>query len=378
LDFGWGISGGNRIEVSRPSPGTQWVNITADANGITNRLTIKVRAVNGKDPQAANVRINAINETPPADNAYQFDFFTGELFGIGSNVTNIPVTIWGAPITSINASAFKKLVFKDRRLTSIFIPEGVTSIGDLAFTGNQLTSVTIPNSVISIENKAFFHNELTSVFIGNGVTTIGNEAFANNRLTSVTIGNSVTSIGDEAFANNLTGVTIRNSITRNEAFSRNQLTSVTIPNSVTSIGDRAFFSNRLTSVTIGNSVTSIGDEAFSFNQLTSVTIGNSVTSIGDEAFFSNQLTSVTIPESVTSIGSYAFANAFPDNSTLTSVTIPANVQVGLDVFALSRYSTKDHRSHKIPIRDRFETVYDRNGKKAGTYVKSGNSWSYKR
>ena len=89
-------------------------------------------------------------------------------------------------------------------------------------------------------------NGLTSVTIPNSVTSIGEEAFAHCRgLTSVTIPNSVTSIGDEAFA-----------------YCRG-LTSLTIPNSVTSIGDWAFYyCSGLTSVTIPNSVTSIGDYAF--------------------------------------------------------------------------------------------------------------------
>jgi hypothetical protein len=104
LDFGWGISGGNRIEVSRPSPGTQQVTITADANGITDVLTIRVRAVNGRNPQLANVQISAISERPPSDNDYRFDRLTGELYG-ASNVYAIPATIWGAPVTSIGDNA---------------------------------------------------------------------------------------------------------------------------------------------------------------------------------------------------------------------------------------------------------------------------------
>lgn len=64
-----------------------------------------------------------------------------------------------------------------------------------------LTSVTIPNSVTSIGNNAFRNcSGLTSVTIGNGVTSIGNNAFYNCKgLTSVIIGNGVTSIGGFAF-----------------------------------------------------------------------------------------------------------------------------------------------------------------------------------
>ena len=53
------------------------------------------------------------------------------------------------------------------------------SIGQSAFEGcSGLTSVTIPNSVTSIGDEAFWGcSGLTSVTIGNGVTSIGSEAF---------------------------------------------------------------------------------------------------------------------------------------------------------------------------------------------------------
>ena len=70
----------------------------------------------------------------------------------------------------------------------------------------------------------------------------------------------------------------------------------------------------------GVSVVKVGDEAFKDNtSVTSITIPDSVTSIGNDAFRScTSLTSITIPDSVTSIGDWAFA--WCDN--LTSVTLP--------------------------------------------------------
>jgi hypothetical protein len=56
------------------------------------------------------------------------------------------------------------------KLTSVTIPEGVTSIGETAFANNRLTSVTIPNSVTSIGKKAFERNRLTSITIGADVS----------------------------------------------------------------------------------------------------------------------------------------------------------------------------------------------------------------
>ena len=65
-------------------------------------------------------------------------------------------------------------------LTSVTIPNSVTSIRDSAFSGcSSLTSVTIPNSVTSIESDAFSGcSSLASVTIPSSVTSIGSSAFS--------------------------------------------------------------------------------------------------------------------------------------------------------------------------------------------------------
>ena len=161
----------------------------------------------------------------------------------------IPNKISGYPVTSLKGG-----VCYDDELGGDFSPFHDT-----------LTSVKIPNTVTSIENGTFCDNRLKSVEIPNSVTTIGKSAFYNNQLTSVTIGNSVTTIGEDAFY-------------------QNQLTSVVIPSSVKTIGEGAFYNNKLTSVTIGNGITSIARHAFiktSFSNpnLTSITIDKSCNEI---------------------------------------------------------------------------------------------------
>ena len=173
----------------------------------------------------------------------------------------------GSAVTSIGSG-----VFSYSSLTSVTIPDSVTSIGEMAFYYcGSITSVTIPNSVTSIGESAFDTcTYLTSVTIPDGVTSIEGGAFINCGLTSVTIPNSMTSIGSSVFEGCIS------------------LASVTIPDSVTSIGEYAFEGCRsLASVTIPDGVTSIGEMAFDgCVNLTSIIV-NDKTQAEAEALLAN-------------------------------------------------------------------------------------------
>ena len=68
-----------------------------------------------------------------------------------------------------------------RCLTSINIPDGVTSIGDRTFFGcSSLSSINIPDGVTSIGRWYTFSGctSLTSINIPESVTRIGNSAFS--------------------------------------------------------------------------------------------------------------------------------------------------------------------------------------------------------
>jgi hypothetical protein len=137
----------------------------------------------------------------------------------------------------------------------------VVEIGSLAFQGcESMTSVTIPNSVTSIGNNAFIDcRGLASVTIPKEVTSAGFGIFSYcTGLTTVTIPTGVTEIWESAFSG-CTG-----------------LSSISIPDGVTSIGERAFVGcTGLTSISIPNSVTSIGERAFKdCSGLTKVIIQN--------------------------------------------------------------------------------------------------------
>lgn len=153
----------------------------------------------------------------------------------------IPPVLDGFPVTIIDTFAFA-----GEALSTVTIPNSVTSIGHGAFATNALTSVTIGDSVTSIRYSAFYNNDLTSVIIPDSVTSIEGSAFQNNDLMSVSIGNSVTSIESFAFQSNL-------------------LTNLTIPSSVRSIGWEAFGANALTSVVFAGNAPDAAGAVFAGN-----------------------------------------------------------------------------------------------------------------
>ena len=110
----------------------------------------------------------------------------------------IPDTINGVDVINICEYAF----YSNDNITSVVIPDSVTTIGDYAFRDcTSLTSVVIGGSVTTIGYFAFYYcTSLTSVVIPDSVTTIGSYAFEYcTSLTSVVIGDSVTTIGYSAF-----------------------------------------------------------------------------------------------------------------------------------------------------------------------------------
>ena len=170
----------------------------------------------------------------------------------------IPTILGGYNVNVIGSNAFSSCT----GLTSVTIPEGVTSIGNYAFQGcSSLTSVTIPSSVTSIGMSAFSGckaiRELTILPIEYeySVDSTSFESLQLNRLTAAYVPSSIKIT---------TGALI-------------------IPEGTTKIPDYAFKTvDGFTSVIIPEGVTSIGYEAFAYcYSLKSVTFpSNSITIYG--------------------------------------------------------------------------------------------------
>lgn len=112
----------------------------------------------------------------------------------------------------------------DVTIPSRYKGKPVTTIGHAAFFNSAVTSVTIPDSVTSISDEAFINcPKLTNISIPNSVTYIGFSAFSScTSLKSITLPSSLSFISGALF------------------LGCSQLTTIHIPVSVTSIGNNAF------------------------------------------------------------------------------------------------------------------------------------------
>lgn len=258
-----------------------------------------------------------------------------EAIGLNGDNTEIVIspTYHNLPVKSIRWGAFK-----ETDITSVIIPDSVTSIGLTAFYNcDSLTTVAIGNGVTSIDHEAFFHcNSLTNVTIGNSVTSIGVNAFRKcTKLAKVTIPDSVNHIGQAAFydCNSLTNVTIGNGITSidHEAFYNCDKLQFNVYKNCNYLGndDNPYLAlinatnKNFSSYEIHENTKVIA--ALAFNQLSNLTeivIPDGIIAIDDFTFSGcNNLTTVSIPNSVTSIGECAFSRC----SSLVEITIPDSV-----------------------------------------------------
>ena len=174
----------------------------------------------------------------------------------------------------------------------------------------NITSITIPDSITSIGNYAFYKcTKFTSINIPDSVTSIGNSAFNGcTSLTSITIPDGVTSIGSSAFWN------------------CTSLASITIPDSVTSICDSAFINTAYYNNPSSweNDVLYIDNHLIKANSTLSgeYVIKDETLTIAYNVFSGcTSLTSIVVPNSVTSIGNYAFYNC----KSLASITYTGTI-----------------------------------------------------
>ena len=318
---------------------------------------------------------SCVNCGQPASEGLDMVFSEGEytVSGIGTCTDTeilIPTTYNGMPVVSVEASAF----LNNTAITSVVLPDSITSIGENAFNGCiSLTSVTFGKNsqLTSIGPGAFnYCYSLASITIPASVTSIGEWAFVgcyrlvevwNLSKLNITAGSEDNGyvgyyakrvetelsesyvytdengyvIYDDGTMKVLVGyvgtevqLTIPEGITEIKGYAfggSESLKSITVPNSVLNIGEGAFCDcNSLESISLPDNLKSIGAYAFyGCSSLTSITIPDGVESIGENTFYyCANLNSITISESVLFIGYGAFEYC----TALQSITIPDGVE----------------------------------------------------
>ena len=228
-------------------------------------------------------------------------------------------------VTSIEDKAFcclKKAYLtnpqlsENNKLTSVSIPESVTSIGTQAFyCCVKLSSISLPESVSKIGDSAFSGcTGLVSAKL-KGLTTIPAGLFAScTSLETLDISENITEIGSSAFAScvNLPSVDLKN---------------------VEKIDDYAFYRcSKLITINMSDNLKKIGRDAFrECSNLSTIKWSENLREIDDGAFYyCKALNSVELPNNVKSIGVVAFS----DCSNLMTVKIGSNLlKLGQSAFA---------------------------------------------
>ena len=221
--------------------------------------------------------------------------------GMASSLS-IPSAINGHTVKQIDTGALSD----NGIITSVTIPNGVTTIGFSAFNGCiKLDKIKFSSNLDTVCENAFnntkwFNNQ------SNGLVYVGKVAYKYKgdmqRNTKITVKSDTVSISESAFKDCA------------------NLTAILIPSSVKHIDKYAFYNCQgLTKLNFNDGIERIENDAFgSCEKLTSVNFSETLKSIGAFAFVEcKKLSEITIPQSVTSVGEYAFSGC----ENLASVTV---------------------------------------------------------
>ena len=234
-----------------------------------------------------------------------------------------------------------------RRLTSLTLPAGITSICEGAFWGcRELTSLTLPAGITWIEFSAF-----------DGCSGLKEVRFCinDNLDTYLTKGQTPWSV--------LMG----------------KQPTVANPYKKVNCGIKYYINDKeITSIEIPSNVTTLSNYVFQgCSGLTSLTLPAGITEIGDYAFESCiGLTSLTLPAGITKIGSYAFDGC----SGLTSLNLPAGItKIGDGAFrGCSGLTSIYVYAEKVPEKGYRYDVFERvDAKKCTLYVPMGTYDDYR-
>jgi len=160
----WGLNWRGRPNVEMSAMDRKTLNFqNVNANDITDKMTIRVASVNGEDAEIAAVNGVLQIRTITGDEVVASDLFKfvrGELQGFVSRPRapqrgqvmslTIPEVIWGEPVVSIGAGAFRNV-----GLGTVTIPNSIRFIGGDAFSDNFLERIIIGSNVAMTDGNPF-------------------------------------------------------------------------------------------------------------------------------------------------------------------------------------------------------------------------------
>lgn len=243
-----------------------------------------------------------------------------------------------------------------QKLTDVFLPSKLQEIGDYSLYRTGITSITIPEDVSSIGTRAFAYNKLNSIILNSktlsGTSFYGQDPFYNTRgcITSVTITQltsipanmfhetaivdielppSVETIGSHAFRACYDLQTIKFGNVKTimpKAFKDcMSLSTVEGLENVQFIGDSCFVNTALTTVDLSNIETLEADGFACCAQLDTIILGKGLKKLGSGVFRSTPITSIdfSVCPSLTTIPFCAFEQC----TNLTSVILGPNISI---------------------------------------------------
>ncbi len=190
----------------------------------------------------------------------------------------VPAEIEGCPVTAIGSYAFKS----GGAMTSITLPESVTTLGYGAFYEcESLKSIYAPG-VVEIGDYAFFDcSWLTKATFSENIKMVGRMAFTYTTILKMDVQDGVYYIGTvavEASTNSIGDVvSLREGTTcvAEDCFNSNWMTGLKLPASLKYISEEAFYNcYKLQAVVIPDTVEWVGDGAFaSCDKLMAIKVG---------------------------------------------------------------------------------------------------------